>query len=145
MPLLSSSSESGSDFIPSLSLMISIVPPLIVIRLSHAKAFFAAVIDSVPLFIVMEDFLAPLIPFFGVPITVNFPDPLIVKDELALNLIPAPSNVSSVSSLFMSSLSFISDSPSKIKLTFADFPIINGPSLEFIRLIEFRVIVISVF
>ena len=93
----------------------------------------------------MEDFLAPLIPFFGVPITVNFPDPLIVKDELALNLIPAPSNVSSVSSLFMSSLSFIYDSPSKIKLTFADFPIINGPSLEFIRLIEFRVIVISVF
>ena len=48
LPLLSVSSESGSDLIPSLLLFIMIVPSLIVIKLSQARAFFTAVISKVP-------------------------------------------------------------------------------------------------
>ena len=137
VPILLSSFESGSDFIPSLSLAILIVPPLIVIILSQAKAFLAADIVKVPLFIVNEDSAAPLIPFFGFPTTVNFPEPLIVKDELDLNLIPAPSKPSE-SSLFISSLSNIVDSPTNTKLTSADLAITKGPLIELSIYIEFK-------
>ena len=61
-------------------------------KLSQARAFFEAEIFNVPLFIVKVDFLPPFIPFFGFPLTSKVPVPLIVNDELALNLIPAPSN-----------------------------------------------------
>jgi hypothetical protein len=67
VPLLSLSSESGSDLIPSLLQDIIIVPSFIVSKLSHAKALFAAVISSVPPFIVKLVRAAPFIPFFGFP------------------------------------------------------------------------------
>ena len=88
IPLLSSSSESGSALIPSLLLDIIIVPSFIVIILSQAKAFFDADISSVPPLIVKFVRAAPFIPFFGFPITFNFPLPLIVRDDELLNFIP---------------------------------------------------------
>ena len=105
--------------IPSLSLTILIIPSLIVNKLSQAKAFFEAEIFNVPLFIVKVDFLPPFIPFFGLPLTSKVPVPLIINVELPLNFIPAPSKESSLS-LSMFSLSEINDSPSNIRLTFAD-------------------------
>ena len=139
LPLLSVSSESGSDLIPSLLLFIMIVPSLIVIKLSQARAFFTAVISKVPPLIIKLVRAAPFIPFFTFPIIINFPLPLIVKDDDFLNLIPAPSK-SSNPSFSSTSLSVIFDSPSKIKFTIAFFFMTNGPVLELSIEIEFKVI-----
>ena len=115
VPLLSESSESGSDLMPSFRLVIWIFPPFIVNRLSQAKTFFVEVIIIFPLLIIKFELVPPFISFFVFPITFNVPVPLIVKDSDILIFIPAPSNkfwiASSVDSSFsIGSLSVIVDS-----------------------------------
>ena len=60
-------------------------------------AFFVAFIYKIPLFIVKFVWDAPFIPFLAFPKTVNFPSPLIVREDELLNFIPAPSKSSSSS------------------------------------------------
>ena len=102
-------------------------------------AFFEADISRTPPLMVKVVRAAPFIPFFGFPIIVNFPVPLMVKDDELLNLIPAPSK-SSNSSFSIASLSSILDSPCKIKFTTAFFFMMNGPVFELSMVIEFKVI-----
>ena len=107
--------------------------------MSQAIALLAEVISKTPPLIVKLERDAPLIPFFGFPTMVNFPVPLMVKDDELLNFIPAPSK-SSKSSFSIASLSSILDSPCKIKFTTAFFFMTNGPVFELSIVIEFNVI-----